>query len=169
MRNNKVSKGTPQHFEEQVLRRIQELGGDVEACDSIMSSEDGQMYYVDDTGVLGTPGDIYTYEELEDIFYDGWDDDPVISQYDTFDSWFKDTTRFMNVTRHPESTFASRVERGFKDKGIECSVTKQDTGYTVLIGTTEYDVPFDDLEGESDEDVDYIVGEIADMEDESDV
>lgn len=65
----------------------------------VVSSE---ILYVDDGGVLGDPGAQYDYDELYNMFLDNWDDDPVMVEYDTFDSWFKDTKPYLRVVNSSE-------------------------------------------------------------------
>lgn len=69
------------------------------AAKPVVSSE---ILYVDDGGVLGEPGAQYDYDELYNMFLDNWDDDPVMVEYDTFDSWFKDTKPYLRVVNSSE-------------------------------------------------------------------
>lgn len=58
-----------------------------------------EVLYVDDGGVLGEPGAQYTYDELEEIYLDNHEDDPVMEEYDSFDYWFKDTKPYLRVIK----------------------------------------------------------------------
>lgn len=88
-----IAKGTPEQFLNLVQNKIAELGGDVEACDKITASS--ETTYQDTNGVMGEIGDTWTVSELRQY----WDaehlDDPVLSEYDSFESWLEDTTREM--------------------------------------------------------------------------
>lgn len=46
--------------------------------------------YKDVDGILGELNAIYTMSELKDLYDDLYDDDPIVSQFDTFEAWFDD-------------------------------------------------------------------------------
>lgn len=63
------------------------------------------------------------------------------------------------------------VEAELNDRGIECELHPNNDSLTVYIGSSEYNVPYDDLSLDAehiDDDVEYIVGTICEMEDEYD-
>lgn len=161
-----IAKGTPEQFLNLVQNKIAELGGDVEACDTITSSHDVDQYdtteryyvyddndnvvsdpfeyeedarefmqanghsqvkvhryfydeanklrpdgdpevvstsieastettYIDDSGIMGEIGDTWTVSELRQYWDAEQMNDPVLSDYDSFDSWLEDTTSQM--------------------------------------------------------------------------
>lgn len=187
-----IAKGTPEQFLNRVQNRIAELGGDVEACDAIVSSQeveesdllsafdncdyevidagysdDGSIIvslnynvydidevaehlayclsdcgvevadwntngsnvfvftprddsepitaasettYVDDNGVMGEIGDTWTVSELRQYWDAEQMNDPVLSDYDSFESWLEDTTSQMT-----EMDFTSDYDKYCKD------------------------------------------------------
>lgn len=60
------------------------------------------------------------------------------------------------------------VEAELNDRGVECELHPNNDSLTVYIGSSEYTVPYDDLSLDAehiDDDVEYIVGTICEMED----
>lgn len=60
-------------------------------CASANKAINAAESYKDIHGVMGTPGDIWTSAELRKYWKDEHMNDPVMSEYDSFDSWFRDT------------------------------------------------------------------------------
>lgn len=85
----KFSKGRPEQFLHLVQNKIAELGGQVEGCDKITASQEAT--YVDDNGIMGEPGATWTIRDLGTYWYNNYQDDPSMSNYDSFDSWLDDT------------------------------------------------------------------------------
>lgn len=103
-----IAKGTPEQFLNRVQNRIAELGGDVEACDKITAAS--ETTYIDDSGIMGKIGDTWTVSELRQYWDAEQMNDPVLSEYDSFESWLEDTTSQMT-----EMDFTSDYDKYSKD------------------------------------------------------
>lgn len=73
----------------------------------VVSSE---VSYIDQGGVLGEPGERYTYDELEEMYLNDHDNDPVMERYDSFDHWFNDTKQFLSVVNSTQDVDSSTEE-----------------------------------------------------------
>lgn len=103
-----IAKGTPEQFLNLVQNKIAELGGDVEACDNITAAS--ETTYIDDNGIMGEIGDTWTVSELRQYWDAEQMNDPVLSEYDSFDSWLEDTTSQMT-----EMDYTSDYDKYSKD------------------------------------------------------
>lgn len=69
---------------------------DVEACDKITASS--ETTYQDTNGIMGEIGDTWTVSELRQYWDAEQMNDPVLSEYDSFESWLEDTTSHMTLS-----------------------------------------------------------------------
>lgn len=92
-----ASKGTPQQFAAALQNKIAELGGGVEDINSSTSITAASESYKDTSGIMGIPGEIWTTAELSEYWNNEQMDDPVMSEYDSFESWFSDTVSQMEL------------------------------------------------------------------------
>lgn len=97
-------RGTPEQFEEAVKAKIAELGGyqDVESSEDIYeydefdddefaSNYDDEKQFIVEDESMGELGEVLTYADLRDIFYNS-KGDPVIDGYEgDFNLWLNDT------------------------------------------------------------------------------
>lgn len=173
----RISKGTPEQFINLVENKIAELGGDVEACDTITASDET---YVDHNGVMGEAGDTWTIQELRQYWDDEQMNDPVLSEYDSFDSWLDDTLSLMESVDSSTSISATTEDSTYYDRfihtlmgdiesevhgevdGLTFDTLDSELKVTVVHGEdiTEFSVPHEDLSFDFDtisDDVDYIV------------
>lgn len=174
-----IAKGTPEQLLNLVQNKIAELGGNVEACDKITASSD--TIYQDTNGIMGEIGDTWTVSELRQYWDAEQMNDPVLSEYDSFESWLEDTTRQMTLIEGDEVVFAARDDDDTYDDrfihtlmgDIESEVSGEVDGLTfdtlenalnvtVVHGSevTQFTVPHEDLSFDFDKmsnDVDYIV------------
>lgn len=56
-----------------------------------ISDSDYNLYYEDEYGGFGEPGETYSLGEIKLYWNDNNADDPVLAQYDSFDAWWADT------------------------------------------------------------------------------
>ena len=103
-----IAKGTPEQLLNLVQNKIAELGGDVEACDNITAAS--YTIYQDTNGIMGEIGDTWTVSELRQYWDAEQMNDPVLSEYDSFESWLEDTTRQMT-----EMDYTSDYDKYSKD------------------------------------------------------
>ena len=192
------SHGTPEQFEQALRRRIGELDPTSVASATEIGTKRSKAEIIQ---FLGTKGydtsspvvDNYADAVLEylQMCDDAWKDSgKQRTEWYTLDQWYKDT--LMNYpdeleelpkTGDIESCDRSimsasdskglwdTVEAELKDRGIECELHPNKDSLTVYIGSSEYNVPYDDLSLDAehiDDDVEYIVGTICKMEDEDD-
>lgn len=181
-KNRSLVKGTPAQFEGALERRIAELGGDVEACDKITAS--AETTYQDTNGIMGEIGDTWTVSELRQYWDAEQMNDPVLSEYDSFESWLEDTTRQMTLIEGDEVVSAARDDDDTYDDrfihtlmgDIESEVSGEVDGLTfdtlenalnvtVVHGgeVTQFTVPHEDLSFDFDkisDDVAYVVDTI---------
>lgn len=84
------SHGTPEQFEHLVRQRIEELSGSVESTTSITADTNESGLFADPNGVIGDAGELYTYQELKQMYDDGIaDDDQWFASYPTFEHWYR--------------------------------------------------------------------------------
>lgn len=84
------SHGTPEQFEHLVRQRIEELSGSVESTTSITADTDESGLFADPNGVIGDAGELYTYQELKQMYDDGIaDGDQWFASYPTFEHWYR--------------------------------------------------------------------------------
>ena len=174
-----IAKGTPEQLLNLVQNKIAELGGDVEACDNITAAS--ATIYQDTNGIMGEIGDTWTVSELRQYWDAEQMNDPVLSEYDSFESWLEDTTRQMTLIEGDEVVSAARDDDDTYDDrfihtligDIESEVSGEVDGLTfdtlenalnvtVVHGgeVTQFTVPHEDLSFDFDtmsDDVDYIV------------
>ena len=74
--------------------------------------------YLDTAGILGEPNVRYSSEDLRSIYEEGKDHDPSISQYDSFESWFKDTEQYLIYEEDDFSPEEFEQEYTSKDTSI---------------------------------------------------
>lgn len=84
------TKGTSQQFIDALKTRIAALGGDVSACDTITSDT-----YLDVDGIMGDPNQQLTSADLKKYWDENKDDDPVLVNYDNYDTWLEDTMQYL--------------------------------------------------------------------------
>lgn len=177
-----IAKGTPEQLLNLVQNKIAELGGDVEACDKITAASD--TVYQDTNGIMGEIGDTWTVSELRQYWDAEQMNDPVLSEYDSFESWLEDTTRQMTLIEGDEVVSAARDDDDTYDDrfihtlmgDIESEVSGEVDGLTfdtlenalnvtVVHGgeVTQFTVPHEDLSFDFDkmsDDVTYVVDTI---------
>lgn len=177
-----IAKGTPEQLLNLVQNKIAELGGDVEACDKITAS--AETTYQDTNGIMGEIGDTWTVSELRQYWDAEQMNDPVLSEYDSFESWLEDTTRQMTLIEGDEVVSAARDDDDTYDDrfihtlmgDIESEVSGEVDGLTfdtlenalnvtVVHGgeVTQFTVPHEDLSFDFDkisDDVAYVVDTI---------
>ena len=76
------------------------------SVDEITSSTE----YLDINGILGEPNVRYSSEDLRSIYEEGKDHDPSISQYDSYESWFKDTEQYLDKIYSDKEDIASSTD-----------------------------------------------------------
>ena len=76
------------------------------SVDEITSSTE----YLDINGILGEPNVRYSSEDLRSIYEEGKDHDPSISQYDSYESWFKDTEQYLDEIYSDKEDIASSTD-----------------------------------------------------------
>lgn len=145
-----VVKGTPAQFEGALERRIAELGGDVKACDNITAASD--TIYQDTNGIMGEIGDTWTVSELRQYWDAEQMNDPVLSEYDSFESWLEDTTRQMT-----EMEFVSEYDKHSKDWIAQIKKKLASVGVDVNSPEAEdyAEAAAELVAGDDDHDVDY--------------
>lgn len=177
-----IAKGTPEQLLNLVQNKIAEFGGDVEACDKITAASD--TVYQDTNGIMGEIGDTWTVSELRQYWDAEQMNDPVLSEYDSFESWLEDTTRQMTLIEGDEVVSAARDDDDTYDDrfihtlmgDIESEVSGEVDGLTfdtlenalnvtVVHGgeVTQFTVPHEDLSFDFDkmsDDVTYVVDTI---------
>ena len=82
------SHGTPEQFEQAVRHRIDELSGGVESATAITADTEESGLFADPNGIIGEAGELYTYQELKQMYEDGVQTDPWLASYPTFKSWY---------------------------------------------------------------------------------
>lgn len=65
------------------------LDDDVESNTAIMADTDRSGLFADPNGIIGEPGELYTYEELKQMYESGVDSDQWLASYPTFDAWYQ--------------------------------------------------------------------------------
>ena len=65
------------------------LDDDVESNTVIMADTDKSGLFADPNGIIGEPGELYTYEELKQMYESGVDSDQWLASYPTFDAWYQ--------------------------------------------------------------------------------
>ena len=178
-----IAKGTPEQLLNLVKNKIAELGGDVEACDKITASS--ETTYQDTNGIMGEIGDTWTISELRQYWDAEQMNDPILFEYDSFESWLEDTTRQMTLiegdevvsaARDDDNTYAERYIHTLigdiqaEVQGAVESITfdQDDNNLIVTVvyddkSVREFQVPFEDLHYDFDEidaDVAYVVNAI---------
>lgn len=94
--------GTPAEFAAALKNKINELGGDVD-INSATNIEAAEAYE-DTQGIMGEPGDVWTYAELREYWDSEQLNDPVMSQYDSFEDWVDDTISYMTPVESATET-----------------------------------------------------------------
>lgn len=59
--------------------------------DVTISDSDYNLYYEDEYGGFGEPGETYSLGEIKTYWNENNEGDPVLAQYDSFDAWWADT------------------------------------------------------------------------------
>lgn len=67
--------------------------------DGSTSTVYASAYFKDVNGILGEPGMKYSFSDIKKIYEDG-EDDPIVSQYDSFEDWFNDTKNHLKLTSY---------------------------------------------------------------------
>lgn len=177
-----VVKGTPEQFLHQVENRIAELGGDVAACSKVTAAET----YQDVSGIMGEMGDTWTVKELREYWDREQMNDPVLSEYASFDDWLEDTLSQMtpmndveDITAAAEDDpthndrFIHNLVGDIEDKlatevdGLTFDTLENALSITVVRDgeVTQFEVPFEDISfnfDKMDNDVAYIANTIRD-------
>lgn len=111
-----VFRGSPEQLLQAVNQRISELSGGIESASAIDIEDDAEkiegiddIVYEDVGGGLGEPGQRYTLSELRQIYNDCKGGDPVVDQYDSFDSWLSDTINNGYLSRVYSATNACNM------------------------------------------------------------
>lgn len=157
--------------------------GDPEVVSTSIEAS-AETTYVDDNGIMGEIGDTWTVSELRQYWDAEQMNDPVLSDYDSFDSWLEDTTRNMTLIEEDEVVSAARDDDDiYYDRfihtligDIQTELYNEVDGITVdVVGNslnivtvndgnvTEFNVPNADLSFDFDtiaDDVGYIVSTI---------
>ena len=94
--------------------------------------------YKDIHGVMGTPGDIWTSAELRKYWKDEHMNDPVMSEYDSVDSWFRDTVSQMEPVNTSTSINAAELDYSTPElkklrKAIQSIVVDNDAEFVQLV------------------------------------
>lgn len=94
---------------EDVLNHVLQSWGfnSVGAATSITAASES---YKDTSGIMGIPGEIWTTAELSEYWKNEQMDDPVMSEYDSFESWYSDTVSQMELIDASTSIKASEGE-----------------------------------------------------------
>lgn len=192
------SHGSPQQFEQAVRRRIEELDStSVTSATDVGTGRNKAdvLKFLGNKGYDTSSPEVDSYAdavvEYLDMCDNAWKDSGKqrAEEY-SLDQWYKDTE--MNypeelqelpkangvascdnpiMTATEPKDLWETVEAEFKHRGVECELHPNNDSLTVYIGSSEYTVPYDDLSLDAehiDDDVEYIVGTICDMEDEKD-
>ena len=122
----------------------EEIYAEYSEDDSLNSSRSAS--YVDVDGILGSRGDIWTIAELADYWTREQANDPILSEYATYEDWLEDTLTMMrpvnssrrkklNSHAKPESQFQSPTDAaiffnhaGYSDERVEREL--KDAGYS---------------------------------------
>lgn len=92
------------------------------AINSSKSCNSSATRYLDKNGIMGVPGEEWTYKELAEYWYREQGNDPVLSEYDSFDTWIADTidhmtpldsSRKLNSANDPESPFYTATDAAY--------------------------------------------------------
>ena len=151
--------GTAKQFEEAVKNRIEELGGNAETITSA-------TIYKDVDGVMGEAGDTWTVQELREYWDTECLNDPVLVEYDSFDSWLADTISFMapiEASADVKISATEAIDNGeyitalyheIKDNiadGISVNLEASDEDKIIFVASdgnriVSFEVPYSDIE-----------------------
>lgn len=57
---------------------------------------DSMDEYIDEGGVFGEPGEIYSMADIKDIWNDNYETDSVMAEYSSFEDWWADTEEYLD-------------------------------------------------------------------------
>ena len=99
MKRKAFSRGTAEQMLQAFENKINELGGtSIEESTSVEAAR-----YIDTQGVFGEPGSSVTEEELREYWDNEKDNDPVLQEYDSCDTWVRETLGWMEIADSVDS------------------------------------------------------------------